>query len=160
MKNFRSISFTSCLLFSLSGACEQLSSKVEVEKQPESASWNSTANEMAETISKKAGKLGTELSKSSEEVAEIVSKKVGEVLKDSKETLPAQEIKKLQQFEYKVVELPIETNSTGIESSLNTLGRERWDCSYLKQSQTSSESLRFLCKRRPFTPLRFIPRTF
>ena len=70
-----------------------------------------------------------------------------------------EELKKLQQFEYKVIEIPRATPSPDVENRLNELGKERWDCT-LGGSSATIESLTFYCKRRPDTPLKYVPKTF
>lgn len=72
------------------------------------------------------------------------------------------ELKKLQQFEYKIISVPADTTPTALESSLNELGRERWECFHVEKrlnpADPAKSEIALFCKRRPETPLRFIPR--
>lgn len=71
------------------------------------------------------------------------------------------ELKKLQQYEYKVLSLPADMSPAAIESALNEFGKERWDCFHAEkrvhQAEPARSELAFFCKRRPETPLRFFP---
>ncbi len=72
------------------------------------------------------------------------------------------EVSKLQQYEYKVISIPHDSTSADIEATLNKYGKERWDCfsqdKHLSVEGSGREEIRFFCRRRPETPLRFIPR--
>lgn len=68
-----------------------------------------------------------------------------------------EEIAKLFTFEYKVVELQKGMDSSEIESTLASYGKQRWDCFHVEPTEAS---LRFYCKRRPKSYLRYIPRVF
>lgn len=72
-------------------------------------------------------------------------------------TYAGSELEKLFSFEYKVVDLTHEQSAVEIESSLNALGRERWDCFSV---QPRDFGLRLTCKRAPKTVLKYIPRMF
>ena len=65
------------------------------------------------------------------------------------------EVQKLFNYEYKLVALVEESGRKGIEAALNELGQDRWDCF---QVVPVEGQLTAVCKRRPKTPLRYIPR--
>ena len=67
------------------------------------------------------------------------------------------EIKKLSQWEYKIVEVSEYASAEEITSQLSELGKERWNCFHTSSRQTQ-KLIRLWCKRQPFTPLRFVPR--
>ncbi len=69
------------------------------------------------------------------------------------------ELKKLQQFEYKVVTFPPEVEATELENSLAELGKERWDCFHVDRIGAKDPALMVMCKRRPDTPLKYVPKT-
>ncbi|MCC6954952.1 MAG: hypothetical protein IT290_12615 [Deltaproteobacteria bacterium] len=71
-----------------------------------------------------------------------------------------EELKKLGQFEYRVVTLADGLSEEVLERDLNTLGKEGWECfSTQEVERNGGPALRFFCKKRPFTPLRFVPQT-
>lgn len=77
----------------------------------------------------------------------------------SKSGMPIAEFKKLQQVEYHVVSLDGEQPEQ-IERQLNELGKERWDCFHIsQQSKLSGVAIVAFCKRRPDTPLSYVPQT-
>lgn len=118
------------------------------------------AGEVISDINDKASELTKDISEETEEIAKAVSDKVGEILKDSTDSLPAKEVKKLSQFEYKVFEMPVDSANEDFQDELNSLGEERWDCFDVKPITSEEEgnsSFLFFCKRRPFTPLKFVP---
>jgi hypothetical protein len=65
------------------------------------------------------------------------------------------ELEKLFTFEYKVVDFRRDSNSTSIQRALNELGQDRWECFQLIPVDAGIAAL---CKRRPKTYLRYIPR--
>jgi len=72
-----------------------------------------------------------------------------------------EEFKKLQQFEYKIVSLPAAISGIDLETELNKLGKERWDCFHFEKRLSGEISeLEAFCKRRPDTPLKYVPKTF
>jgi hypothetical protein len=71
--------------------------------------------------------------------------------------LTSDEIEKLFNFEYLVVDLPAKMPSPDLEKKLNQLGEERWDCFQIERLETK---IAISCKRRPKTYLRYIPRWF
>ncbi len=151
-----------CLCYSMLAACQQPQER-SVNEEAKTSDWNAKATEVATDLSQKAEALGQEIGKSSEEIAEAVSVKIKDALKNSSETLPAQEIKKLRQFEYKVFDMPSTTSNEDLEIALNKLGVDRWECSAPRitvQKESTQTFFKFFCKRRPFTPLRYVPRTF
>jgi len=142
--------------FVLSG-CEKPDDSTK-DKSGNNQGWN--ADEVISDINEKASELTKEISTESEEIARAVSEKVGELLKDSTDSLPAKEVKKLSQFEYRVFEMPVDSSNEDFESELNALGQERWECFDVKPLVSEEEgtgSFLFFCKRRPFTPLKFVP---
>jgi hypothetical protein len=62
-----------------------------------------------------------------------------------------EELKKLRQYEYKVITLTQFESDEELELQLNKLGNDGWDCFNLDK--------RLICKRRPETMLRFVPNT-
>ncbi len=70
------------------------------------------------------------------------------------------EIKKLYQYEYKVLQYPIK-NLPLIEQHLAELGKERWDCFDTEKLLIEEKEplLIVFCKRKPETPLKYIPKT-
>jgi len=90
---------------------------------------------------------------------------VVKILKDKgfidKTTDSVEEFKKLHQMEYQILEFDSQTSKSLIEIELNSMGKNRWDC-YQMHPVTTREGerkLRFYCKRRPDTPLRYVPRS-
>lgn len=65
------------------------------------------------------------------------------------------ELEKLFTFEYKVIDLRNDATSGSIQRTLNELGQERWECF---QMLPLDSGIAALCKRRPKTYLRYIPR--
>ncbi len=97
-----------------------------------------------------------------------LTKSVSELVGDSTTTKDAmEEFRKLQQFEYKLQSFPADTLPIELEAALNRLGKERWECFHVdkrvalaesKDGQPPRQEIVLFCKRRPETPLRFIPR--
>lgn len=87
---------------------------------------------------------------------------VGDII-DNRE-VPLDELAKLQRYEYKLLRIPQTGDDKEVELQLGLMGHERWDCSpmptTIENFKTPEVSYLFLCKRRPDTPLRFIPRYF
>ena len=92
-----------------------------------------------EALVDKANRQVESLSSSPEEVSEKASA----------------ELEKLFTFEYKVVDFRGDTSSASIQRALNELGQDRWECFQLIPVDAG---LAALCKRRPKTYLRYIPR--
>jgi len=92
-----------------------------------------------EALVDKANRQVESLSSSPEEVSEKASA----------------ELEKLFTFEYKVVDFRRDSNSASIQRALNELGQDRWECFQLIQVDSG---MAVLCKRRPKTYLRYIPR--
>jgi hypothetical protein len=68
-----------------------------------------------------------------------------------------EEMRKLSQWQYKVVEFPAGAKAAELEEELNKLGAEGWDCASLLPN---GERLRATCKRRPgsaFDYLKYVP---
>lgn len=96
-----------------------------------------------------------------------LSRSVGEFVAN---TDAPEELKKLQQFEYHSETVPLQIPASELTERLNTLGKDRWECFATERrpatgataaasQETIPEQLLILCKRRPATPLRYIPRT-
>ena len=100
-----------------------------------------------------------ELQRQVGDLTKTVTDYVGEA-ETTKEAMT--EISKLQQYEYKILTVPADTTPVALQSSLNELGRERWDCFHVEKrlnpAEPAKSELAMFCKRRPETPLRFIPR--
>lgn len=97
-----------------------------------------------------------ELSKLKDQVTEL-----GSSVKDYVHSSNApDEIKKLYQYEYKVLQYPIK-NLPLIEEHLSELGKDRWDCFDTEKLITEGKepTLLVFCKRKPETPLKYIPKT-
>ena len=77
--------------------------------------------------------------------------------KDDIRSLTTDELAKLAVFEYKVIDIKKDTSTQDMQEVLAALGQERWECF---DTQDYRESLRFFCKRRPQTYLRYVPRMF
>ena len=69
-----------------------------------------------------------------------------------------EELKKLQQYEYSLVQLPVKSAPEEIEHKLNELGKARWDCFHIEKNDDGQFT--FYLKRRPDTPLKYVPRGF
>ena len=77
-----------------------------------------------------------------------------------------EELKKLQQYEYRIEVFAPDLSVADQTARLNALGKERWECFHIEArsklsviAQTNnSEELVVYCKRHPDTPLRYIPR--
>ncbi len=67
----------------------------------------------------------------------------------------SEEAIKLQALEYKVAEYALSLPAEDLQIELNTLGRDRWDCA--EPIIVNAEQLRFICKRRSKSYLRFLP---
>lgn len=57
-------------------------------------------------------------------------------------------VQKFLAIDYRLIELPLNEPTERIETRLNELGTERWDCTPMPQTATHA---RFLCKRLPTT---------
>lgn len=64
-----------------------------------------------------------------------------------------EEYSKLYAMEYHVVQIPLSESPTAMEMELGRLGRDRWDCFHVIESE---DHLRLVCKRRPDTWLRYV----
>jgi hypothetical protein len=70
------------------------------------------------------------------------------------------EVRKLRQWEYQVISLPIETKPALIEARLDAEGMERWECFSVERTRDpETEKLNWLiiCRRHPDTPLVYVP---
>ena len=99
----------------------------------------------------------------SPDLAEVYGQKIEELyekVKKSGEKVPEdtvqwakEEIRKIGTWEYKVVILKFDNDSV-LEEELNKLGKERWECFWVKETDTS---LKFYFKRAVRSHLRSIP---
>lgn len=91
---------------------------------------------------------------------EDLKKGLSEVADDPSKSLD--EFYKLRQIEYKVVDLSLDIPSGELESRLNELGKESWDCHALPLKPQvlalTQSDMRLLCKRNTRTPLRYLVR--
>lgn len=69
--------------------------------------------------------------------------------------MATKEVEKLFTFEYRVEEFENSLTSEELQDKLQELGQERWECFH---AEPLAKSLRFFCKRRPKTYLRYIPK--
>ena len=72
----------------------------------------------------------------------------------------SRELKKLRQFEYRVFTLAADSTPEQFESKLNSEGLLYWDCFDVERRISPSDGtqqLQFFCKRRPDTPLKYVP---
>lgn len=69
--------------------------------------------------------------------------------------LATKEVEKLFTFEYRVEELNNTLSPEEMQEKLQELGQDRWECFH---AEPQAKSLRFFCKRRPKTYLRYIPK--
>lgn len=103
-----------------------------------------------------------ELQKLEQLVAEI-GESVQQVTEDLKPTVDSAhsassaEVEKLFVWEYKVVDIDSESDRSAVEGMLAGYGKDRWECFWV---QSIGSSTRFHFKRRPSTPLRYVPRWF
>ena len=77
--------------------------------------------------------------------------------KEELEKKTTEEISKLSTFEYKVAEFKSNITNEELQTKLEELGQERWDCFHVERQ---TFTLTFFCKRRPKTYLRYIPKLF
>lgn len=99
------------------------------------------------------------LAELSDEVHQTLRKaeeKIGELGRGSGsvQKLAGDEVEKLFIFEYELVSVPIDSSKAVLESTLQEMGKERWDCFHTERLK---KELVFFCKRRPKTYLRYIP---
>ena len=95
---------------------------------------------------------------SSAPVVDSISSGFDSVVQNGQQVTKAttQELEKLYNVEYKVVEIS-HTDSSAIEAKLATLGQDRWECFFIEPVNGGN---RFYFKRSPKTLLRYIPRVF
>lgn len=100
-----------------------------------------------------------ELTQDLQRAADQTMQKLGKLASDPGQIsdLTSDEIEKLFVFEYTVVDLPAAATSREMEVKLTQLGADRWECFHIERS---GDVIRFFCKRRPKTYLRYIPRLF
>ena len=129
-KNSAKFIFAFPFLIFLLSACEP-------ENQP---SIDSIAEELRSTLSK-----AKEAVKGLEPVGSDVQNSAKE------------EVAKLFVFEYRVLNFSKSTPTSEIELEMNKMGKEMWECFDVVPMK---DSVQIFCKRRPKTPLRFIPKVF
>ena len=99
--------------------------------------------EIKEELSKSVAELQTEIAKSYQETQKEV------------ENLANEEIEKFHSIEYHVFELKKEQSTLEHEKKLNEIGKDRWDCFFIGESD---EFYRFYCRRIPKSYLRYMTR--
>lgn len=67
------------------------------------------------------------------------------------------EVEKLFTFEYLSQDFPLELSSEDLQTELQKLGNQRWECF---QILIVKDKIRAICKRHPKTYLRYIPKVF
>ena len=88
--------------------------------------------------------------------AEKLSKSVTEYV--SQVEVP-EEVKKLGQFEYDILVVGADIPIDGLKERLNTLGKFRWECFAVEKIKRGDrEELTLFLRRRPDTPLKYVPR--
>lgn len=94
-----------------------------------------------------------------QQLIDSASKQVSDVTpsKERVKELTADEVQKLYSFEYRFLEVELKAPASQIEAKLNELGQDTWECSFVDKNEVN---LRFLCKRKPKTYLRYVPRIF
>jgi hypothetical protein len=91
------------------------------------------------------------------QVGDSLEKHVDKTLDDASQ-MSAEEISKLNRFEYRVVDIE-EGSAAENEQFLTMLGNEGWEC-FSTERLDFVQKQRFYCKRRPATYLRYLPRWF
>ena len=91
-----------------------------------------------------------------EQLSQAWKEKIKSLSGSSKEEA-SEEISKLFVHEYHVEEIPLDADVSEIQTHLQKLGLERWDCFHIERRATG---MLLLCKRQPKTYLRYIPRLF
>ena len=101
-------------------------------------------------------------SKAVNEIGNEVEKLTKTITNDVQQTEAPEELKKLQQWEYQIFTLPAATPPAELQGRLNDLGKERWECFHAEKltSMDGPVELLMMCKRRPYTPLKYLPRQF
>jgi hypothetical protein len=96
---------------------------------------------------------------------------------DSLGSTAEEELRKVNQFLYKVLEIPIDDTPVELEKKLNTLGKEGWECfdsftvnpsaeikatttapNNSESTKTTAKKIRVICKKRPLSYLRMLGR--
>lgn len=92
-----------------------------------------------------------------EKALEMIRREAYDILGNSEKTL--EEIKKLHQIEYKIVTMSLSQPISEIESALNTLGKDRWNCFKFEPhtANTATQELLVFCSRPVYTPIRYLP---
>lgn len=76
---------------------------------------------------------------------------------DAVQAKTKEELDKLFRWEYKVVEVPLETDASSLQAQLSALGEENWE---VVAMTTTEQRNRLICKRRPASAigyLKYIP---
>lgn len=84
---------------------------------------------------------------------ERAREKFKEISQDPQTKQALEEVEKLFQLEYRVVEFAVDKSSADIEKELAQLGQQRWDC--FNAVPLASKTLIY-CKRRPTSYLRYL----
>jgi len=92
--------------------------------------------------------LNDQLDRASDNVQEAVAPHTERLHAKTKE-----EVQKLFQWEYKVVDVPATTSASSMEARLNELGEEGWECD---SAQNSVSVIRVSCKRKPPSALAYL----
>ena len=85
-----------------------------------------------------------------------ISKQMGSAYDSARKEVTSrteEEIEKLFNFEYKVVEIDRGNSAEQLQDELNKLGQDRWDCFH---AETADKTLKMFCKRRPKSYLRYL----
>ena len=96
-----------------------------------------------------------ELGRDVQDTISKATKKIGELTPSSDDVtnLTTEEVAKLFNFEYRVIDLEASLPNSEIELQLSRLGLDRWECFHIEKN---GPSLRVFCKRRPKTFLRYM----
>lgn len=102
----------------------------------------------------------TQQKEMSQQIQKTIESTISEITKNPSQ--PIDELKKLSQREYKVITFPLEEDPEQIESALNVLGTDRWECGTgiaRPRSAPQKPEILYTCKRTPETVLRFVPQS-
>lgn len=70
------------------------------------------------------------------------------------------EFRKLRQFEYRVFTMSADSSADALAARLNAEGQDFWECFHIeRQRKEEQENFLVFCRRRPDTPLKFVPQT-
>ena len=120
-------------------ACAAACSSPPAEKEPERGTIDDLKRSFEETL----GDLKKRLNDNVSPLADDLQQKA------------MQEYEKLSIIEYKVLEADRGMTAAQLQDKLGELGRERWECFAVEPGE---KQLRFFCKRRPQSYLRYMGR--